>query len=170
MRNANDMKHKRGTQRTRARGAALVEALVVIPVFVIVFASMVFVGQLYSERQRTMMSSRSIAWSYAMNNCDGDMSGAGGTLASSQGGESVPVPADGADEISKFRAAQGSEIFRKDLGTSVSTVTGAAHASAIIGGYSKSPSTTTRVMCNEKPVDGYLEGVAKFAWQTLTRW
>ena len=68
------MKHSVIGRRKGQRGAALVEAVVVIPFFIIIFASMIFIGQLYGEKQRTMREAKQNVWVYAMGNCEGSMS------------------------------------------------------------------------------------------------
>jgi hypothetical protein len=76
------------------RGAALVEMVVVVPVFIILFAGMLFLHHTVAKTQRTMLAARRDAWSLAMNGCapngdrapqpelTSDMSGAPGDDAS----------------------------------------------------------------------------------------
>jgi hypothetical protein len=55
--------------RGRQRGAALVEMVVVVPVFIILFAGMLFLHRTVAKTQRTMLAARRDAWSSAMNGC-----------------------------------------------------------------------------------------------------
>jgi hypothetical protein len=80
--------------RAAERGAALVEMVVVVPVFIILFAGMLFLHHTVAKTQRAMLAARRDAWSLAMNGCQPngerapqaelatDMSGAPGDDAS----------------------------------------------------------------------------------------
>jgi hypothetical protein len=61
---------ERARARRRERGAALTEAAVVIPVFLILFASLVFVHKLYSVKGATRNQARHAMWAYALNACE----------------------------------------------------------------------------------------------------
>jgi hypothetical protein len=50
-------------------GAAMVEAVVVLPVFVILFVSLVYVRDLGLAKQQAEMQARSCAWLYSASNC-----------------------------------------------------------------------------------------------------
>lgn len=56
-------------QRKSQRGAAMVEAIVVIPVFIMFFAAMVYLDGLYSNKQLSMREAREKAWTLATNAC-----------------------------------------------------------------------------------------------------
>jgi hypothetical protein len=80
--------------RRRERGAALVEMVVVVPVFIILLAGMLFLHHTVAKTQRAMLAARRDAWALAMNGCaangdrapqpdlNSDMSGAPGDDAS----------------------------------------------------------------------------------------
>ena len=114
-----------------SRGAAVVEAVVVIPFFIIIFASMIFVAKLYGEKQRTLRVSKEYAWTYAMANCESG--GANATLES----EGSPMsqlesndPNVNSDPLSQFQGSDpGMEKFDKSWGTASSTIQGSATAS-----------------------------------------
>ena len=57
--------HDRGARR----GAALIEALVVIPFFILTLAALIFAGSVYATKLKAMREAKSRAWSYAMSNC-----------------------------------------------------------------------------------------------------
>ncbi|HNS99459.1 MAG TPA: hypothetical protein PKL73_21045 [Polyangiaceae bacterium] len=155
-----------------SRGAAVVEAVVVIPFFIIIFASMIFVAKLYGEKQRTLRVSKEYAWTYAMANCESG--GANATLES----EGSPMsqlesndPNVNSDPLSQFQGSDpGMEKFDKSWGTASSTIQGSATASKAIGGFTNHLSTTTKVQCNEKPQKGNLRGVFHFAWSLFKQW
>ena len=162
MANANPQQPIR--RRRRQRAAAMVEALAAIPFFIVIFASMLYVGKIYAEKQRTLRLAKEYAWVYAMNNCSGS--------SSNSGQESNGNPSDEFDlgEGQNYKGVGGDKSLSKDFGTSVATVKGQATASKLIGGKTSNLSTTTRVQCNEEAIDGNIIGVLKFAWHTLTSW
>ena len=59
--------------RTRARagerGAAFVEAVIVLPFFILVFAGVMFVGKFYDSKLTVMREARQSAWTQSMSNC-----------------------------------------------------------------------------------------------------
>lgn len=64
------------SRRRRQRGAAMVEALVVIPFFILIFAGTMFVGGFYAKRIHLQNDTRAGAWEMAVSqNCDGVASG-----------------------------------------------------------------------------------------------
>lgn len=58
--------------RAHARGAASVEAVVVLPVFLILFISLFYVRDQVLARQATQEQARTCAWLYSANNCEFD--------------------------------------------------------------------------------------------------
>jgi len=150
-------------RRRRQRGAAMVEALVTIPFFIVIFASMMYIGHLYGEKQKTLRLAKQYAWTYAMNNC----SGSSGDISQESSGSAEDFGLGGTDD---FKGQGGDVSMTKDLGVAVSTVKGKATASKIIGGKTSNLSTTTKVQCNETPVNGDLMGVFKYGWKLLTNW
>jgi hypothetical protein len=54
----------------RARGAATVEGVVVLPVFVILFVGVIFVRDMLSARFEAQQEARRCAWAYSDNGCE----------------------------------------------------------------------------------------------------
>jgi hypothetical protein len=169
---------RRSARRSR-RGAALVEALVVIPTFIILFASILFIGSLYRAKLRAMRLSREGAWSYAMADC-----GEPGDAMTTRYTRGAEVPAagvhdegraepDGADlgeATAHTRGAPQSSMASKSFGSAEATATTEVAASGAIGGFSRQMRSRTRVMCNEAPFDGDLRGFMNAAKDAFTRW
>src|SRR5262245_11774256 len=65
----NNCRNAKGTKR----GAAIVEGLVAIPFFIIIFAATMFISRFYNEKLRTVASSRAQAWTAAMAGCVGNL-------------------------------------------------------------------------------------------------
>ncbi len=147
--------------RRRARGAAMVEALVAIPFIIVIFALIMFVGQFYSEKLRTLRESKKCAWDHSMNGCSG---GCQADTQSEGSGQQVSPPGGTGDSKSD------SQLTSKDFYQSKFTVKSSATASPYLGGYVKPVESTTTVMCDEVPEDGSPAGIVKYLWNNGSAW
>lgn len=152
-------------KRRRQRGAAMVEALVAIPFFIVIFAVTMFVGQFYQEKLRTIRESKRCAWDHALNGCKG-----GCQADTSTAGSGSEVQPPGGTGDSKANGAQDGTIASKDFYQSKFTVKSQATASNMIGGYVKNIESTTTVMCDEVPENGDPIGIAKYLWNNGGSW
>jgi hypothetical protein len=141
----------------RERGAAMVEALVAIPFFIVIFACTMFVGSFYQEKMRTLADSKRCAWDHSINGCQGGCAADTSTEGSSS--QLTPTNSTGSTKTSN---APGSQIMSADFYQSAFTVKSSTTASSSIGGYVKQISSTTTVMCAEVPEDGNPVGVAQY--------
>lgn len=92
-------------RRRRYRGAASVEAVVVLPFFIIMFVAIQYVGRLFVAQQEAGIHARRCAWEYSMNNCEQIPKGCEGILARVDEGQAV------GDEISSaFDKIGGSTV------------------------------------------------------------
>jgi hypothetical protein len=165
-------------RRRGKRGAALVEAVVVIPFFIIIFASILFVGNLYKEKMRVMRLTKESAWAYAMENCGnaGDGMTTTGIPRSEDapgGGPGASEPADTGDaNLGDSEKAGGdmAGLASKDYGSSQAQMKSSVTADGYIGGLTKDVTSHTRVMCNEAPYNGDLIGFLKAGWQAISTW
>ena len=170
-------KRVRARSRRGERGAAMTEAVVAIPFFLIIFAGIMFVGKMYETKMRVMRLSKESAWNYAMCNCGnagdpgtskcnkGDGPGAG------SGGESGGSP-DGFDpsSIDKAGKGPGADIATKKFGSSVASMSLPVTADGFLGGYTKNMTSHTQVMCNEAPHNASIKGWGSAAFDALTKW
>lgn len=151
----------RWAKRRRQRGAAMVEALVAIPFFIVIFALTMFVGQFYQEKLKTIRESKRCAWDHALNGCKGgcnaDTEGTGSGSATQPPGQTGDSQTD-------------SQLTSKDVYQSKFTVKSKATASNVIGGYSRQIESTTTVTCDEVPEDGNPIGIAKYLWNNGSAW
>lgn len=171
----------RSRARRRARGAALVEAAVVIPFFIVIFIALVFFSRLYIEKMRTMSDAKQIAWTYAMNNCEGQPPEIQKTE------EDLPKdnqPSEGSTGVDSENAKYangfpGSDTVSKGSNMATATIQGqvtTTDRSKIGTGSSaitKQVSSKAWVTCNETPVDIGEDGIGKAiknAWGLLTSW
>lgn len=153
-------------RRLRQRGAAMVEALVAIPFFVVIFACTMFVGSFYQEKLRTLAESKRCAWDHSLNGCSG---GCNANTGSAGSGSEIQQPGGGTGS-SKTSGSPGSQIMSKDFYQSSFTVQSQTQASNVIGGFVKPIQSTTTVMCDEVPEDGDMVGVAKYLWNNGSSW
>jgi hypothetical protein len=151
--------------RRRRRGAAMVEALVAIPFFIVIFATTMFVGSFYQEKLRTLRESKRCAWDHALNGCKG------GCQASTDpgGSGSEAAPPGGTGDAKSDGSPQG-DIMSKDFFQSKFTVNGKITASNVIGGYVRNIESTTTVMCDEVPENGDPVGIATYMWNNGSKW
>jgi hypothetical protein len=132
--------------RRRQRGAALVEAAVVIPTFILLLGGMLFLHHVLREQQRVMKFARNQAWAAAMQSCKGD-------------GNGVPPP----DFTSTMPGAPGSGKLSNDLGKASYSSSGSVAVSGDGSfGFSQSVSAHTTVFCNDQTEAGDIGGV--FQW------
>lgn len=77
--------------KNQSRGVASVEAVVALPVFVILFVGMFFVRDLTSSRLAADQEVRRCSWEYALNyNCGGTPPGCGNVVGKSHYGSLTP--------------------------------------------------------------------------------
>jgi hypothetical protein len=143
----------------------MVEALVAIPFFIVIFACILFVGSFYQEKLRTMAESKRCAWDHALNGCNGGCAADTGTAGPGQ-----ELSSPGGTGNSKTQGAPGADIMSKDFYQSSFTVKSSATASNVIGGFVKPIQSTTVVLCDEVPADGNPVGVAQYLWNNGSSW
>jgi len=148
----------------------MVEAVVAIPFFIIIFASMLYVGKLYAQKQRTLREAKQQAWTYALNNCEGSAGNAtkqsGGNPMQNLNSQGAGMPSKGSGYVS----SSGGSSLTKDWGTATATVKATVVADKLAGGMTNKLSTTTRMQCNEKPAKDSILGVLKAGWHNFTQW
>src|SRR5262245_38565927 len=142
---------RRATGRRRQRGAALVEALIVLPFFILSFACAVFIGKLYRDTIRGIGEAKNRAWATALNGCRGN------------GGDNIVGESGGAD-LDVADRAPGAELTQIGFGGVTETVKNDVVAAPIMGGFAVQLKSTVIVACNEVPQDGNAIGMAKYIW------
>jgi hypothetical protein len=164
--------------RIRARGAILVEAVVVLPIFIIIFAGIVFVGKFYDAKLSVMRASRQSAWTEAMANCG--TAGDPGTTRAQPADDSLPTAEnedppgggqpDGVDLASALRIV--GDAPHKDIATAgyhgkKAKTERNVTADQPLGAIEKSVSGQAHVMCNEAPFDADRAQFRQAAMQTF---
>jgi hypothetical protein len=145
----------------------MVEAIIVIPVFVIVLAGSIFLWRAYTQKEAAMADARMRLWAYAINdNCGdrGDASEPGPdvdttSIGQAQGSsDALPSGAD-TSETSKVGDAPSSTLNRGVASASIDT-TGTVTAPGLLGGATTTVRAHLTMICNEAPHDGDLGGLA----------
>ncbi len=155
----------------------MVEGVVAIPFFLLMLACIVYVGRLYETKMRVMRLTKESAWNYAMCNC-GDKGDAPSTAcrapegfaAGSGGSESAKPEGFDSSEIAKGGAGKGSDNASRKFGSSLASMETQITADRFVGSFTKTVSSHTKVMCNERPLDGDLDGWAGAAMDAVKKW
>jgi hypothetical protein len=162
--------------RRRARGAALVEAAVITPVFLLLFAGLVFVSKLYLAKIEALEGARFGVWVYASSGCNSwadpttvdpwaVFSRSRGSV--SNGGVDANVnttPVQGADRSAHV------DVVSQTLGTASVSAQSKVISGALLGHFTAPVSAKTSVMCNEPPYNGSLPSMIVAAARYLTQW
>lgn len=158
----------------------MVEAVVVIPTLIVLFATLVFAHELYRAKLLVMIDTRQQVWTYASSNCgsEGDpgydyySSGADALRSNNVGVEpsaSVPggVTGGNADAVGAAGAITGSQLDRVDQAYWTASVSRHAtvQANPILGGFQSTVSSTNKVPCNVVPRNGRFYSLVASAWR-----
>jgi hypothetical protein len=156
--------------RDAARGAILVEALIVIVALVLILVTFLFMHQAFALQLRVQNAARAAAFSFALNGCEGGLPP--GLSAEDAKLIAAPATADGSSQtvadaqtgkISEPAAANAfNRATAKNTGfgmPAAASVSARGSASATDGQESMSSTmySRTTLLCNEKPREGTLE-------------
>ena len=149
------------------RGAVLVEALIVIPVFGLMCILMVHFGRLYIKKLHTISQTKQCVWERAMSgNCE---SGCGQAQVTDLGDADLDMhsemnPSQGHPQVDDWLTRTFKETkFRLDDSNT-------AQDEFKTGGFTHTVYTTQTVMCNEKPENGQWRSIFLFTYHKLTGW
>jgi hypothetical protein len=167
--------------KQRERGAAMVEAVVAIPLFLVLFAAAIFVLRLYGHKANSRAEARYAVWAYALNSCEeGQYTTSASTSASGddpptldavQNEESYPetgeLPQEGDDLIANANDDPNTDLeIGDDWGVARASVSrGPVIAPPPLVGMGRDSVTTTmEVQCDEKPRGASPGDVLSFVW------
>jgi hypothetical protein len=167
------MKH-RTLESSGRRGVASVEAVIVLPIFVLLFVGVMYFGRLSLAKADSDAEARACAWLYSMNNCQEVPPGCEAPTAAfaSSANDTDPL----ADTLREGQHALESSgvvaaIVRPMLGRVVNEIVGGsrvAHAGRAVvrpplfGGDTKHVRGSFRLACNLAPETA--SGVADKVW------
>lgn len=173
--------------RRGQRGAAAVEAVIVLPVFVIVFLGLFYVRDQAIATQQAEQQARSCAWLWAAQDCEGTIpAGCDDVLSAANAPDMAPPDLKGKLDEQLARVKQGQNVNGGDvvmgiIGPTIGNALEAAFGNAteaktsrqvshspLSGPGQKTVNGQYRMACNLHPTT--LEEVAKDAWEKLTPW
>jgi hypothetical protein len=141
----------RGNARRASRGAAMVEALVAIPFFIIIFASTIFIGNTYRTKLGAHRESMKTGWDAAIKGCTGNVMGS--------------LPGTSSINLKEASALPEAQLCSLGFGEVSGKGIGSTTASPLIGGKTVKLNTLSPIICDEKPVTGDFDGAAEFLWE-----
>lgn len=175
------MRTSLGLRRRQQRGVAMLEAVIVIPVLLLLWVSLYYLADQFISRQSAAMTARSCAWLYSANNCREVPAGCGDFLQESRGSAEVSPDVndaleDGAEEalqggdakgivgavVGKLVAGPLMEAFTRSVDA---TVTKDVQQPAAYGGGVKKVAGRYHLACNLEPTTP--EQMAQDAWSSL---
>jgi hypothetical protein len=154
-------------RRAWARGASLVEAVAVIPVFILFSVGMIYMHRLYTHRLTVQSSARSHTMAYALGGCKGDFA----TVVHANDGNLGPAPPSGVGDPQDIHPQNGNgQLMEQQGGENVATL---QHTSSTVKTTfdpgstfptaTKSQGSSSTAMCDEVPQNGDLPGLIKYA-------
>jgi hypothetical protein len=151
-----------------------VEAVVVLPVFIIIFVSVFYIRSQVLSRQAAESKARTCAWAYSMKNCNEIPPGCEGVLQVVSGAGRVDDKIEGA--LSSATGGLVGPVIAKVLEPALKAAFGRAldartqksyERPTLYGGGTATTSGSYHLACNltpETPLD-----VAKDAWNALSK-
>jgi hypothetical protein len=156
-------------RRSTQRGAALTEAVAVVTLFVLLWAGLMFVFQLYAAKTATRGDARAAVWTHALGSCQGDAAqtstdeGAdlGEVLADDEAGEDTGIPAEGEPLLD-----QAGQVGELELGESWGVATASAERDGprVLSLSADKLTSSMRVQCDEVPRGADPLSVLGFLW------
>jgi hypothetical protein len=140
----------RAVRRRAQRGAIMTEGVVVIPFFIIIFVSMIFIGGLYEEKLRTHKVSMKDAWASSLRGCTGAGPG--------------PLPMTQGMSLGEASGTPQAALCNTGFSKLAAEATGAVQRPNALGGGTQTATTFTQLICDERPETGQFEGAAQFLW------
>jgi hypothetical protein len=149
------------------RGASLVEAVAVIPVFILFFVGMIYVHKIYAKKMDAQRLARSETMAYALGGCQGDYA----TVVHTNDGQQQNAPPSPLPDPNSIHP-QGQQAQNMDQHASYG-IASLRHTSSKVQGTvdmgndlqsaKKTMSSSSVAMCGDKPVDGNLKGLINYA-------
>lgn len=164
----------------------MVEAIVAIPTFIVLFSSLLFAWQLYLKKIQVMGDARAKIWAFAFTDCTtGSPAGFPGVaeagllgidpLPASNLSQATDPPASftgNANVGGATSAASGGQMSRltTSLGSATLTSQGSVQANGFLGSFASKVGATRTVQCNEPPYNGDLGYAVPIIYHDLTSW
>lgn len=161
-------------QRIRRRGAASAEAVVVLPIFIVLFISLFYVRDQALTKQAAQERARTCAWLYSWNNCQFDEKLM--PAECEKKATEAPIGADAANAVTEKLTGDGffNDIVSGMLDEALEAAFGRATdvkisrevtVPALYGGKTQTLTGEYHIACNLKPTTA--PEVAKDAWSRV---
>lgn len=160
----------RDKKLSRARGAALVEALVIAPMLVLLWCAVSFTSDVFGRKLATRGEARAMAWEHALHSCEGGAA----TTSETEGANLDAVVSDRESIQGAALTDEGRELAdnARDTGElELGDSWGVAEASTSSDGWRSYPRFTRErvasrfeVQCDEKPRGADPVSVLSFLW------
>jgi len=156
--------------RARARGAVVVEALIVAPVLVLLWCALAFASDMFARKLFTRSDARAAAWEHALSSCEGgaaqtaDSEGANldAVLADDESVEGAELPEEGR-ELAEQASDTGDLEFGEDWGVAEAS-SSSEGARRFLQFRSERVESEFEVQCDEKPRGADPVSVLSFLW------
>jgi hypothetical protein len=169
------------------RGVASVEAVVVLPVFVIIFISLFYLRDLAVTKQAAEEHARTCAWLYSAKDCEGEVPEGCGDVLAPASAPSVIAPDveeafnEGVKDLEKGKTPSGGKLVSGAIAPLIGSALEAAFGRAIeadarhtvekpalFGGGQRTVQGRYHLACNLQPT---IPGkVAEDAWKKIRPW
>ena len=154
----------------RLRGAALVEAVVLLPVLVVLLAASLYVAGYHAKQQLLLRSVRRAAWEHALGGCQGAhpavQTRADGPASAWLSTRGVVLPTQTAGHI----AQAGGLRLAGNLGSAQAEAQAHILAEPLVGIEGSELSFVMRLPCNERPRSASLAAALRLGWQQVRVW
>ena len=154
-------KHRR---RTRQRGAALVEAAVVLPVLAIFLGLILYEYTSYKEKMKVQQTARENSLYFASHGCQGQSGGLGGLGGYGPAGYTLDTDGNTSYDNTINKGPPGGDAMQASTDRSFNMAQSTMTAQATAGGRTRQVKGQSRVYCNERPENGDPIGVMKWAF------
>lgn len=147
--------------RGRQRGAAMVEAAVILPVMIVFFGVMAMAHSAGKSKLAAQHEARASVMYFASSSCKNRMTTDDSSRAESTG-DSLPNTESGDTNEALGDAAAGGSMEAR---ASWSLAQGGAARSATTYGRTRTAKSESWALCNESPNDGNMVGLASYAFE-----
>ena len=161
---------RRGNPPPSSRGAALVEAVVVLPVMIVLLAASVHVVALHARKQTALRQARQAAWTHALGGCPGPAASGGevdeGHSTDWVGWSGEPLP----PELVGHASQAGGDVVMGHVRSARAHGQAVVRAEPLLGLEEARLSSAMELPCNERPRSGSLPGALRFGWDAARCW
>jgi hypothetical protein len=169
----------------------MVETVAILPVFVVLWLTVLYAHNLADAKMRMVAGSRAIAWGYAMSNCgnSGDPNptptpmiagtkvnpmlaapGVGSMLSSGGGGFMSAITGVISNAVSSAVPLAQDYDSQWTMSQPVSFRVPSSYTGGVpVAGVRMTTGLVT-VSCNEAPLDGNVAGILKMVWNAVKPW